>query len=140
MVEVWIDGLCEPVIPKYARTACLGYVIKKNGRTIAEGSEVIGKGSNMTNNVAEYTALIRAIERISSLKLDEEKIVIKSDSKLVVNQMKGEWKVRAELIIPLFYKAKAKSNGMNIDFQWIPRKKNIEADNLARIAYESART
>ena len=80
---------------------------------------------------------MHALERISSLKLDKEKIAIKSDSKLVVNQMKGKWKVKAELILPLFYKAKAKANGMNIDFQWIPRKKNTEADNLTRIAYES---
>ena len=138
MIEVWIDGLCEPVMPKYARIACLGYVIKENGKTIDKSYEVIGKGANMTNNVAEYSALIYALKRIKELKLDEEEIIVRSDSKLVVNQMKEEWKVKKEHLKPLFYKAKILASDKDIVFEWIPREENTEADTLSRIAHETA--
>jgi len=134
MIEVWIDGLCEPVVPKYARTACLGYIIRKNGETIDKGYELIGRGKEMTNNVAEYTALIRALERIRDLELRNEEIIIRSDSKLVVNQMREEWKIKKQHLKPLFDKAKILSIGLDIVFQWVPREENEEADNLARLA------
>lgn len=135
MIEVWIDGLCEPINPWGA--ACLGYVIKRNGAEIDKGSDVIGVGQGMTNNVAEYTALIRALERVRELKLGKEEIIVRSDSKLVVNQMKGEFKVKARLLLPLYTKAKILANGLDITFKWIPREENAEADELSRVAYNS---
>lgn len=134
MIEVWIDGMCEPVLPEYARKASIGFIIKRNGKTIHKHYEIIGKGEDVTNNIAEYTALARALESIKSLKLDEEKIVIKSDSKLVVKQMREKWKVKANHLKPLFCKAQILASPMDIDFQWIPRGENTEADNLARLA------
>ena len=121
LIEVWIDGLCEPVNP--GGTACIGYVIKMNAVKIAEGSEVIGTGKGMTNNVAEYTALICALQEIRKLKLENEKILIRSDSKLLVEQMNGNWKVKAPLLIPLNLKAKLLAAGLDITVQWIPKKK-----------------
>jgi ribonuclease HI len=135
MIEVWIDGLCEPVMPANERTACLGYVIKKDGVVVEEGFEVIGKGRKMTNNVAEYSALIQALERVRSLGL-KGRMVVRSDSKLVVNQMKGEWKVKATKIMPLYREAVALAKDMDVVFEWIPREENTEADSLARKAYE----
>ena len=135
MIEVWIDGLCEPVNP--GGTACTGYVIKAKSETIALSSKVIGTGEGMTNNVAEYTALIYALQEIRKLKLDQEKILIRSDSKLLVEQMNGNWKVKAPLIIPLYHKAKGYAAGLDITIQWIPREENKEADQLTRLAYES---
>lgn len=138
MIEVWIDGLCEPVMPAHERIACLGYVIKRDGKVVDEGVEVVGEGEGVTNNVAEYTALIRALERIRSLKLGE-RVIVRSDSRLVVNQMRGEWRVRAPLIVPLYRKAVALAEGLDVVFEWVPREENTAADNLARMAYEGAR-
>jgi ribonuclease HI len=135
MIEVYVDGLCEPVNP--CGTATFGYVIKRGNATIDSGYGIIGKGEGMTNNVAEYNALIRALERIKQLNLDNEKIIIKSDSKLVVNQMKKSWKTKAPLVLPLFKKAETLVKGMDLVFEWIPREKNTEADELSRSAYES---
>lgn len=81
MIEVWIDGLCEPINP--GGVACFGYVIKRSGSEIETGSGVVGTGPDMTNNVAEYTALIRALEKIRQLGLGKESVVVRSDSKLV---------------------------------------------------------
>jgi len=138
MIEVWFDGLCEPVMPEDERIACLGYVIKRNGKTVDVGSGVVGVGASVTNNVAEYRALIRALERVRSLGLSE-KVVVRSDSRLVVNQMKGEWKVRAPLIAPLYREAMTLIAGLDISFEWVPREENTEADHLSRVAYENAR-
>jgi ribonuclease HI len=137
LIEVSIDGLCEPVNPGGA--ACFGYIIKRRGANIDRGFGVIGIGSGMTNNVAEYTALIRALQRIRELSLDEEKIVVRSDSMLVVNQMNGDWKVKAKLILPLYTKAKILVCCMDIAFRWVPREENTEADELCRFAYKSVR-
>ncbi|MDH5450836.1 MAG: ribonuclease HI family protein [Candidatus Bathyarchaeota archaeon] len=136
MIEVWIDGLCEPVIPKHERTACLGYVIKKNDKVVEKGSEVVGIGEDMTNNVAEYAALIRALERIKDLVL-EGPVIVRSDSRLVVNQMRGDWRVKAPLIVPLYHQAVALADGRNIVFEWVAREKNTEADHLAHNAYDT---
>ena len=137
MIEVWVDGLCEPVNP--GGTACYGYVIKEDGRTICRNHGTVGKGPNMTNNVAEYTALIQALQRIKSLKLAEEKILVRSDSRLVAVGMSKNWKIKAPRILPLFNEAKALASEMNVTFQWIPREENREADELCRLAYESSK-
>jgi ribonuclease HI len=135
LIEVWIDGLCEPFNP--GGTACLGYVIKDKSETIARCHNVIGKGEGMTNNVAEYSALIHALQKIRKLDLEEEKIHLRSDSKLLVEQMNGNWKVKASLIIPLYHKAKELAAGLDIVIEWIPREENEEADKLTRLAYDS---
>lgn len=133
MIEVWIDGSCYPVNPR--GTACIGYVIKKKGLTLAKGSKIIGKGQGMTNNVAEYNALIAVLEEIRKRALYTEEIIIKSDSKLLVNQMNGNWKVKSHLLYPLYREAKKRAYNYNIKFKWIPREQNEEADEMSRIAF-----
>jgi ribonuclease HI len=112
-------------------------VIKKNGKVVEQGSESLGASKDMTNNVAEYSALIRALQAIKKLGFDKEKILLRSDSKLLVSQMKGKWKVRGTRIVPLHSKAAELTKGLDIVFQWIPREENEEADSLCRVAYES---
>lgn len=135
MIEVWTDGLCEPINP--GGTGCAGYVIKKNGKVVEQGSESLGASKDMTNNVAEYSALIRSLQVIKKLGLDKEKILLRSDSKLLVSQMKGKWKVRGARIVPLYSKASELAKGLDMIFQWIPREENEEADRLCHVAYES---
>jgi ribonuclease HI len=133
-INIWIDGLCEPINP--CGTACIGYVIKKDNVTISQGCDVIGKGEGMTNNVAEYTALIYALKEVKRLRLENEFLTIRSDSQLLVNQMNRKWAVKAPLIIPLYKTAKDLVIGLNYQIEWIPREENEEADRLTRLAYE----
>ena len=135
-IDVWIDGLCEPINP--GGIACIGYVIKNTGETIVEGSYIIGKGVGMTNNVAEYTALIYALKEIKRLKLEDQFLIIKSDSQLLVNQMNRKWEVKAPLIVPLNKSAKDLATGLHYRIEWIPREENEEADRQTRLAYERA--
>jgi ribonuclease HI len=143
MIEVWVDGLCMPINP--GGTACFAYVIRKDGETVTRDYGVIGSGEGMTNNVGEYTALVRALEKIRSLKLDKERTVVRSDSRLVAYGMGADpktgrgWRIKAPLVLPLYTRAKKLAEGMDIKFQWIPREENEEADRLTRLAYESKR-
>lgn len=136
MIEVWTDGLCEPINP--GGTGCVAYLIKKNGKIVEKGASVLDSSREMTNNVAEYTALIHALQALRKLGLDKEKVVLRSDSKLLVSQMRSEWKVKGPRIVPLHTKAKDLAKGLDVDFRWVPREENEEADGLCRLAYESA--
>ena len=91
----------------------------------------------MTNNVAEYTALIQAMQKVKSLGLDNEKIVVRSDSRLVAEGMSKNWKIKAPRVLPLYTMAKMLASNMDITFEWIPREQNEETDGLCRLAYES---
>ena len=69
MIEVWIAGLSELVVPPHGRNAFSGYVIKEDGELRDKGYKVIGKGKNLIKNVAVFTALIHALKAVKKLKL-----------------------------------------------------------------------
>src|SRR5256885_12642180 len=135
---VYVDGLCEPMDP--GGTATYGYVIRNEaGRVIARKSGVVGKGSGMSNNVAEYAALCEALRFLVKEKMTRMSIEIRSDSRLVVNQMKGKWKFRKGLYAQKYSDAKDLNALFTIiTFRWIPREENEEADALSREAYSQA--
>ena len=133
-----MDGLCEPVNP--GGTATYGYVIRNDaGRDVARKYGVVGKGPGMSNNVAEYAALSEALRFLISAKMTRLPIEIRSDSRLLVNQMKGEWKFHKGLYTQKFREAKVLVTEFDrVKFKWIPREENEEADALSREAYAKA--
>lgn len=134
MISVYIDGLCEPVNPNGIAT--YGFAVYENGKSIVQKYGVVGEGEGMSNNVSEYAALCEALKQLISLHLDNEEIVIKSDSKLLVNQMNGLWKCHEGYYISKYDKAKELVKLFrNVHFNWIRREKNKEADSLSRKAY-----
>lgn len=156
MLKVWIDGACAPVNP--GGTASYGLIVLREiyegygsdpaGWEISEEqllqeSKVIGTGKGMSNNVAEYSALI-AFLKWYQLMLTDETVIIHSDSQLLVNQMQGKWKVnQPNLYAPYCFTAKAiiRDNQLmkNISFKWIPREENLEADRLSKEAIPNDR-
>ena len=139
MIQVNIDGLCQPINP--GGIACYAFIIKKNGTTIHSGYGVAGEpfSKDSTNNVAEYTALAKALEWLVANNLVSEKVEIKGDSKLVVNQLAGIYKVKGKRIIPLYKQVLLlKTKFSDIEIKWIPREENKEADRLTNIAYNKA--
>jgi len=121
-------------------TATYGYVVRNDaGRDIARKSGVVGKGPEMSNNVAEYAALCEALRFLVKEKMTRLHIEIRSDSRLVVNQMKGKWKFRKGLYAHKYSEAKDLTARFDIiTFRWIPREENEEADALSREAYLQA--
>jgi len=137
MIEVYFDGLCQPINP--GGIACYAFIVTTKEKIIHSESGLAEDpfSNNSTNNVAEYVALARALEWLVQHNLQSEKIRIRSDSQLVVNQLMGSYKVKANRIIPLYNKViKLKNEFQDIQIQWVPREKNKEADLLTNKAYE----
>ena len=113
--------------------AGIGALIKnEDGQIVCQISEFIGRN---TNNVAEWTALLRIMEK--ALELGFTELDVNMDSELVVKQMRGEYKVKHEGLIPLY----TKSRSLSIRFQHfsishVRRSGNSEADKLANEAID----
>jgi len=104
------------------------------GKKVKEISEYIGKA---TNNQAEYTALVRALEEAKKLKTDEVSIIM--DSELIVKQLKQEYKVRDKDLAALFVKAWNLLQGFtSYSVKHVKRDKNKRADELVNQAIDKA--
>jgi ribonuclease HI len=136
-IEVYFDGLCQPCNP--GGTACFAFIIKnEEGNTIH--SEYGVAKHNSTNNVAEYTGIIKALEWLIANNYQNENIVIKGDSQLVIQQIKRNFKVNAPNLVPLYHEAMSLiSKFRHIQFELIPRDQNYEADRLSNLAYQELR-
>ena len=137
MVLVYFDGACEPTNPKGIAT--YGYVIYKDSRKITEGYGLAAEPFSWksSNNVAEYTAMIKALQYLVENNYTKERVIVRGDSQLTIRQMQDIYEVRAERIIPLYNKAQwLVKNFSNLRFEWVPREDNEEADNLSHKAYE----
>jgi ribonuclease HI len=118
------DGCCNPNPGEMG----LGTVAwNDSGEKVFELSEKAGFG---TNNQAEYNALIKGLEELAKSYSGE--LLVQGDSQLVINQLKGEWKVKKEELIPLFEKAKELENKFEkVEYKWVPRDDNTDADELS---------
>lgn len=114
--------------------SAIGGVIKnQNGETIKEFKEFTGVS---TNNVAEYSALIKGLTIAHELGLESLNCFL--DSELVVKQVKGEYRVKDENLKLLFDKVVGlKSNFREITFNHVKRKDNSRADKLVNEALDS---
>jgi len=112
--------------------AAYAIVIEAPGRGAVEESGVLGK---QTNNVAEYTALLKALEKAKQLGL--QRVRIHSDSELLVKQMNGEYRVKNEDLRSLFQEAnQLKRDFDSVTFTHVRREQNKRADELCNIALD----
>ncbi len=103
------------------------------GAVVAEIAEGLGE---TTNNVAEYTAAIRGLERAAELGARE--VTLRSDSLLLVNQLTGRYRVRTAHLVPLYERVRALTRGFRrIRFEHVPRERNGEADRLANAGVDA---
>jgi len=108
------------------------YVTNVNDEMVFEYSEPLGV---QTNNVAEYTGVIRALEM--ALKMGSRRVTLRSDSELMVKQMTGIYKVKAPHIAPLYQQALMLTDQFEIvRFEHVRREQNREADRLANEALD----
>ena len=116
--------------------AGFGCVVFSADRTtvLAEHKHFIGQ---TTNNVAEYRGLIAGLEEARRLGANE--VAVSMDSKLVVEQMSGRWKVKHPGLAELHQQARALASTFDgVTFGWIPRERNAHADRLANEAMDAA--
>ena len=89
-----------------------------------------------TNNVAEYSGLVAAL--VAAHKIDPNaQIEVRMDSKLVVEQMSGNWKIKHENMKGLVEKARNAFAQSQVKYVWVPREGNLEADTLLNIALDA---
>ena len=108
------------------------YIEGPDGEKLAELSEYLGKA---TNNVAEYSALLAALEW--AVKAGRARLRVVADSELLVKQMQGRYKVASPDLRPLYEEAKrrvAQLEGFRIEH--VLRGKNQKADRLANMAMD----
>lgn len=131
-LQVHIDGACEPVNP--GGTASYGLVVKDGEVMLYSQSAVVGSGKAMSNNVAEYSALIAFLEWYVNGRTRNDAPVVYSDSRLLVMQMTGRWKAKSGLYVPYYTKATKliREHRLSVQFRWIPRKQNSQADALSK--------
>jgi ribonuclease HI len=139
-IQVYFDGLCLPVNP--GGVPCYAYLVKKDGKILKSAYGVAAEplSEQATNNVAEYTALIKALEWLLENGYGQSsKVEVKGDSQLVVRQMSGQYRVKNRQIIPLFQKAAVlRKKFADLEITWVPREQNNEADRLSERAYNEA--
>ncbi|THA63823.1 bifunctional RNase H/acid phosphatase [Streptomyces sp. A0958] len=113
----------------------------ETGETLAEAAEYIGVA---TNNVAEYKGLIAGLRAVKALLPDGTgdagaRVHVRMDSKLVVEQMSGRWKIKHPGMKPLAAEAASVLPGVALTYEWIPREQNKHADRLANEAMDAGR-
>lgn len=122
-IKIFTDGGCHPNPGKMG----IGVVIKNGRDVIKTISEPIGMG---TNNIAEYRAVIRALEEAK--KMNVEEIELYSDSQLIISQINGDYSVKNKGLKPLYSKVmKLKKFFKTTKFKHIKREKNKFANRLS---------
>lgn len=129
---VFFDGACEPKNPN----GNMGIGVHVNSGSIYAYSEAIMLGEKgwkeTSNNVAEYLALKKGLE-ICVENGDTKNVQVFGDSKLVIQQMKGEWAIKGGLYVPVALVCKRLIEHFDqITFTWIPREENKMADDLSK--------
>ncbi|MEU1258412.1 bifunctional RNase H/acid phosphatase [Streptomyces chartreusis] len=105
------------------------------GQTLAEAAEYIGVA---TNNVAEYRGLVAGLR--AAHELDPTATVhVRMDSKLVIEQMSGRWKIKHPDMKPLAFEASKVFPASQVTYEWIPREQNKHADRLANEAMDAGK-
>jgi len=130
----WFDGACGPANP--GGTATYGVMIKdQDGAILVWEHGLVGEGSAMSNNVAEYAGVLHILKYLSCR--PPGRVTIHGDSNLVISQLNGKWRMRKGLYLSTAKEAKAllahlHNCGWEINLCWIPRAQNEECDALSK--------
>ena len=108
-------------------------VVDDAGHVLAEVAEGLGE---TTNNVAEYTAAIRGLEEAE--RLGARRVLLRSDSQLLINQLTGRYRVKTPHLVPLHRRIRELVMRFErVTFEHVPRERNGEADRLANLGVDT---
>jgi ribonuclease HI len=138
VVDVHFDGACNP--PRGGGVATYGFTIAGDRLAYEERGLAVRPGvAHATNNVAEYTGAIRALEWLRSRGY-RGAVLLHGDSQLVIRQMNGEYAIRKEHLKAYHAHLTALAREFaEVTFHWVPREENTRADELTKLALEEAR-
>lgn len=128
-ITVYFDGACTK--NPGGHIAC-GIFIRDGLEVLQRHGFYAGQDETTTSNVAEYTALIHALQFLKQNGYADREIKIKGDSQLVIKQMSGRWKIKAGAYVEVAKQAeRLVEEFSNIRFVWISRDENTICDELA---------
>lgn len=108
------------------------FIVDRHGTVLAELYEPLGIA---TNNVAEYRGLIAALQWAADH--DVKQLTIKGDSQLIIEQMRGNYKVKHEGLKPLYLRARMLAMQIgDVRFEHVRREQNTEADRLSNLGMD----
>ncbi len=113
-------------------------MIYDNGLKLAQGYGLAAEpwSDGATNNVAEYMGLMKGLEWVVENRPGMD-LVVRGDSRLVIMQMRGEFKVKSKRLLPLYRRCKELEARLGeVTYEWVPREENREADRLSEMAYK----
>jgi ribonuclease HI len=123
LLELWTDGAARP----NKGPAGIGVVGKIEGRSAFEFVEHIGRS---TNNAAEYTAVIQALQH--AIDIEARRVLVRVDSMVVFCQYRNEWRCREQSLIELLGRVRdLASEFEEFEILRVPREENREADKLS---------
>ena len=141
MIEIYFDGACGPINP--GGKAGYGFAVKEGGKEIYTQFGFIGEGAGMTNNVAEYMALIKALEYLVKNQIHRQRVCAFGDSKMIVMMATKQWgyskgggyKPHEQVphLKPYLESLHVLMDSFPmLEVKWIPREKNRRADILSK--------
>ena len=129
MYKLYFDGFCET---NPSDSGNYGVIIYRDNKVIKTISGNI-YGQIVSNNVAEYKGLLAGIKFLLDNTYEQEEIKVYGDSMLVIMQMKGLWRIKKGAYKEIAIETKNLIKKFsNIIFEWIPKEKNFEADELSK--------
>ena len=140
-ITIYCDGLVEPINP--GGYGCWGWIALADGPQPELGRDYgcIGRANSMSNNVVEYQAVLRGLRRAVRQgwgHTADQKIIVRTDSQLVVRQILGQWACQAAHLQPLRDEARQLLEEVGGRLEWVSREDNRLADGLTRLAYAQA--
>jgi len=142
-LNLYFDGGCRPRNPGGIATSGW-FMTDSTDKVVAEGAKVVADGGpKATNNYAEYCALGLGIRHLIDEKWTGKSLTIRGDSRLIVEQVAGNWRCKAEYLKPLLEKIKEYLGQLDIEdgwsIHWVGREYNNHAHTLAENVYNQYR-
>jgi ribonuclease HI len=111
-----------------------GFVVKDgDGAVIHRHSDYLGAHKYMTNNVAEYGAVLSALLWLKKQALVSQDVEIRTDSQLVVRQLEGRWQCVHPVLLHLKESIEKVACAFSqVTYIWVPREQNQDADDMSK--------
>jgi ribonuclease HI len=138
-ITVYTDGAITSNPGGHATWAF--WATNAEGEILTEQWGTVGVGAGMTVNVAEYSAVRRALRW--AYQAGYRKVLLRSDSQVVVNQCTGKWKCHGDgasgsALAWYLDRVRKACELMAVSFEWVPREANTKADELSKRPFASA--
>ncbi len=128
MIEIWFDGIVNPVNP--GGHGGFGMLVKRDGETIHREAQYVGCWPSLSNNCTEFAGAIAALRYLLREKITEATVY--GDADMIVKQLNGRWQAKGGAYFPYYAEAIILRRQLpDVKMIWIPREMNTEADELS---------